>query len=387
MTWNGTRWSSRELPPADQKRRRYELVQWRALHAERLGRSAAAGCQAPAAAEVGVSVTASGRTHVSGIQRCRSVGSCPSCASTIRGARARDIEAAVEAAHAVGLQVWFLTLTVPHAAGDDLGSTLDRVRDYWRRMQQSRGTRALFGSMRVEGFVRAFEVTWSEANGWHPHLHVLIFTRAMYVRPLVDCWRAVWDADGIGGQWVPRVSADVRRVRRGSGAASYLAKVDMRWGVGTEMARSDLKRGRGLTPPQLLELAATGEADCVRRWVDFERATYGLRWIEWSRGLRDRAAVWQMQATTVGVELQCVSLGVRELSDAEAAAAALREPVVQRFAVPAAVWSRARARGMLGVLLWSLVCGQTSGFEVRTVPLDDPEPSSLPLVPVRTGAD
>lgn len=394
--WESSRWANRSLSEAEQKRRRYRLVQWRADHSEAFDRPSAAGCQKPAAGNVEVSVTAGGRTHVSGIQRCGSVGACPSCASTIRGRRAVDIEAAVEAAHAVGLQVWFLTLTVPHTADDELGDTLDRVRSYWRRMRESRGTRRLWDSMGVEGFVRAFEVTWSERNGWHPHLHVLLFTRSMQPVPLVDCWRNVWQADGIDSQWVPKVSADLRRVKRGSGAASYLAKVDMAWGVGTEVARSDLKRGRGLTPPQLLELAYSCEYICdeqwlqmshVARWVEFERSTKGLRWIEWSRGLRDKAACWQVQATTSGVELVGVSLGEGELSDDDAAAAVVREPVVARFLVPAATWSRARGRGELGTLLWSLVCGVGSehgvaaGFEVYRAELDpDPPPKVLAVV-------
>lgn len=369
------------MTEAEQKIRRYELVQWRAEHAEQLERASAAGCQGPAAASVEVAVTSGGRTHARGIQRCRSVGSCPACAATIRGVRARDIEAAVEAAHAVGLQVWFLTLTVPHSAGDDLGGTLDRLRDFWRRMQQGTRYRQLRDTMGMRGSVRAFEVTWSEANGWHPHLHVLLFSRAMYVQPLVDCWRAVWQADGIGDRWVPRVSADVRRVKRGSGAASYLAKVDMAWGVGVELARSDLKRGRGLNPPQLLELASTGEYDSVQRWIEFERGTKALRWIEWSRGLRDLAACWQVQATTAGVELHGVNLGDVELSDDEAASAEVREPVVARFAVPAATWARARARGELGLLLWSLVCGRTDGFPVTVLPLEVSPPQRV-LTPV-----
>ena len=379
--WESAKWAQRSLSEAEQKRRRYQLVQWRADHAEALGRASAAGCQSPAAERIEVSVTSGGRTHVSGIQRCKSVGSCPSCASTIRGRRALDIEAAVEAAHAVGLQVWFLTLTVPHTSDDDLGETLDRVRDYWRRMRESRGTRKLFESMGVEGFVRAFEVTWSERNGWHPHLHVLLFTRSMYPVPLVDCWKNVWQADGIASQWVPHVSADLRRVKRGHGISSYLAKIDMAWGVGTELARSDLKKGRGLTPPQLLELATTGEYDSVQRWVEFEHGTKALRWIEWSRGLRSKAACWQMEATTQGVDLQGVSLGGDELTDDEAAAAEVREPVVARFAVPASTWSRCRARGDLGVLLWSLVCGQFDGFPVEQLALE-PDPPPRVLLPV-----
>lgn len=386
--WESSNWANRSLSDAEQKRRRYQLVQWRAEHAVQLDRASAAGCQSPAAERVEVTVTSGGRTHVTGIQRCKSVGSCPSCASTIRGRRALDIEAAVEAAHAVGLQVWFLTLTVPHSREFELGESLDNVRGFWRRMRESRGTRALWKSMGVEGFVRAFEVTWSEANGWHPHLHVLLFTRSMQPVPLVDCWRNVWQSEGIGDRWVPHVSADLRRIKRGAhGVSSYLAKVDMAWGVGTEVARSDLKRGRGLTPPQLLELATTGEYDAVQRWVEYEHGTKALRWIEWSRGLRDKAALWQMQATTEGVELHGVNLGDGELTDDEAATAEVREPVVARFAVPASTWARARARGELGVLLWSLVCGVGSehgtpaGFDVYRLELDpDPPPKVLAVV-------
>lgn len=380
-TEDDARWARRSLSEAGQKRRRYQLLRWRAEHAEELGRPSASSCNRPSAEGVEVTVTTSGRTHVSGIQRCKSVGSCPYCSPTIRHRRAADIEAAVEAAHAVGLEVWFLTLTIPHDESLHLDESLDSLRAFWKAMRESTTSRKLFKEIDLQGFVRAFEVT-DGRNGWHPHLHVLLFTKSMRPRLLIDCWRARWRSAGIEDRWVPRVSADLRRVKPGGGVGAYIGKVCQEWGVGLELARADLKSGRGLAPPQLLELATTGEHTAVERWMEFEHCTKSLRWIEWSRGLRDRAATWQIEATTNGVELHGILLGDRELTDDEAAAAELREPAAARFMVPAATWQRAWNRGELGTLLWSLVCDRTEGFEVRRLALDRPPPKPAELASV-----
>lgn len=319
---------------------------------------AALTCQTPSAEGVVVHIGAEGTRHVTGIQRCKSVGSCPVCSPTIRSTRAADIEAAVEAWHALGGDVWFLTLTVPHGPDDWLGDTLTRIQTMWRQMTQGTGWRNLRRDGGVQGMVRAWEITWTETGGWHPHIHVLIFANSRRLEPLrvIEQWRSRWDHNGFGDRWVPHVSADIRKVsRRSGGIAAYLGKVNMEWGAGLELARADAKVGRGLNAAQLLELAATGEVEWVERWRDWERCTKGMRWIEWGRGLRDRAAGWQLQALAQGVELEGVPLLIPEKTDEEAASAEDADDVVASWHVPAEVWSAARARGQLGDLLEALV--------------------------------
>jgi hypothetical protein len=392
MSLRDVAWASRELSQHGQRRRRYQLAQFRADHANDFDCPAALTCMAPSSEVVVVHVGANGTLHKSGVNRCKSVGSCPLCAPTIRSTRAADIEAAVEAWHLRGGEVWFLTLTIPHAAGDDLGDNLSQLRRMWRRMWNGKAGQALKQSMGRVGYVRAFEVTWTYDNGWHPHLHVLLFTKARRMEPrrVLGRWRSCFDAEGIGDRWVPYVSADLRKVTR-RGAGAYLGKIHQEWGAGVELARSDVKRGVGLGGQQLLELASTGEVEWVDRWREWEHGTKALRWIEWSRGLRAKAGVWQLEAMVDGHELQATLLTKDEATDEEAASGPDADEVVASWHVPAPVWNRFRLAGMLGVLLGALVNNDGERYGCRRITpwldpswrpmaLDRGPPSSEPVL-------
>lgn len=309
-----------------------------------------------------VHVGANGSTHTRGVMRCANVGLCPVCAPVIRQKRSMDIDAAQEAWIARGGSTYFATFTVPHELGDSPAVVLDRLRTMWRKMQQATGFRSWKASVGFEGMIRAFEVTYGR-NGWHWHLHVLLFVEGNKIEAprLAACWRRQFERSGIGGQYVPKVSFDVRKLSR-RGIGSYLGKVSVEWGAGAEMARQDMKR-RSIGPAQMLELAhdewtqltLTGDVTWQRRWEGLEKASKRLRWIEWGKGMRDRACVWQMEAIVAGHELQGVLLSKVEETDEEAAVGDDAEQVVASWHVPASVWRKFRRAGELGLLLAALV--------------------------------
>ena len=130
-------------------------------------------------------------------------------------------------------------------------------------------------------------------NGWHPHLHEIVFTS----RPLTDLQRSAWEA-ALAKLWIratidsglaaPTMQHGIR-IQSGHSAASYIAK----WGVADEMVGSAKKGGRdaaaGLTPWELLDNAAQRNdhgAQCARWWIEYARVFRGRRQLVWSRGLR-----------------------------------------------------------------------------------------------------
>jgi hypothetical protein len=386
VTLDGEVWARRELTPEQQRSRRYELGRWRSEHADKLGCISARTCMAPAAAGITAHVSTTGSVHVRGVMRCGAVGSCPVCAPVVRARRAADIDAAVEAWRALGNEVWFVTMTVPHGRRDPLGQVLDGLRSMWREAWQGSQGQKLKKAIGLDGFVRAFEVTYGK-SGWHPHIHALLFTRGREFSPqrVINRWRSRFVAAGLGERWQAGVSVDVRKVTDAN-VGAYLGKVRQEWGAGVELARADLKRGKGLTPQQLLELASTGEARWVTLWREWESFTKGLRWIEWSRGLRDRAASWQLDLTAMGVELRCDPLSVDEVSDEEAASADDAREVAASWHVPAEVWSSFRRAGKIGVLLTALVANDGERYGCFcVVPWRDPgwRPGALDSPPPR----
>jgi hypothetical protein len=120
------------------------------------------------------------------------------------------------------------------------------------------------------------------------------------------------------------------------GLGEYLTKVEGGWSVGSEIARGHLKRGgKGMTPFEILsELAATGEVRWLLLWQEYERATFGVRAVVWSRGLRDRL---------IG--------SLPERSDEALAASEGADRALIRFLVLAGVWKAYIGRGRTGELL------------------------------------
>lgn len=250
-----------------------------------------------------------GRAHFSGTERCGSIWACPVCAAVIRAERAREIMAAVDAHHAQGGSALFVTLTIKHKRQDALKQSLDAVLGGWRKLLQGRawvggrnksGLRDRYG---IQGYIRSTEVTYGD-NGWHPHIHAIILTE----NELTDA-QAQTFGDEIHGRWSDAAEKitgrrpdrahgiDVQKIDpEGQVIGQYLSKVQdegKKWGVGAELARTDVKTGRGgqsRVPHEFLDDDDENFPAARRRrlWAEYVRDTKGRRAITWSKGLKDR---------------------------------------------------------------------------------------------------
>jgi hypothetical protein len=364
-------WKTRDVSRYQNQSRRYSLQRWREAHALHMGLTNVS-CQWALSDSVKVHIGTEGHQYVSGVASCGRLGVCPVCAPKVRSTRAADIEAAVEAWHALGGQVVFATYTVPHSRTDSLASVLQSLREGWRHVNNGAAGRRVASAAGSEGFIRSLEVTYG-SNGWHAHIHSLFFVSpgALFTS-FSEPWRQFFTSRG--WNYVPRVSCDVRPVVPGSsadGIGAYLGKLGQTWGAGLELARADLKHSKSVTPQQILELAASGDKQYYRLWCEWETATKGVRWIEWARKLRVKACTWQAQAVARGHRLHQVVLDTEAASDVEAAAANHLDEVVAVVHVPKAVWQKWRNAGRLGELLQHLTGNQGDAlgcFTIRSAP-------------------
>lgn len=303
-----------------------------------------------------------GVAHYSGLQSCGSIWSCPVCAAKVRQKRADDIELAAAFWTAAGGGLVMVTATVRHGSGDALAVTLNAVIKAWQRgVLNGAGWVADRRRFGVEGYVRSIEITFGHENGWHPHIHALIFTATA-----LDEGQVAALAAGMGDRWnraVMRYGAGRPSAERGfhavavsnaGEAAQYLAKYQDGEGrersASLELARFDLKKGRDASrflPFELIDQIAEGEAWALDRWSEYEAATHGRRAITWSKGFRNRF----------------VDQGVLdvELSDDEAAAEDVGGEtvielsperwgqIVRQRGLPARVLDVAEREGALGV--------------------------------------
>lgn len=252
--------------------------------------------------------------HFSGTERCSSIWACPVCSAVIRAERAREITQAVEAHHAGGGSILFVTLTIRHTTTDPLKQSMDAVLGAWRKLLQGsawagskckQGARDRYG---VQGYIRSTEVTYG-SNGWHPHIHALFFTDDR----LSDTEVAAF-GDELHSRWARFLKTatgkiptrehgtDVQRVDEdGQLLGKYLSKVQdegksrtEKWDASAELARADVKRGRGdnFVPLELLDSDHPLPLPQRRRlWVEYYEGTRGRRAITWSRGLKERYRV------------------------------------------------------------------------------------------------
>lgn len=121
-----------------------------------------------------------GSARWAGLQSCGSTHSCPVCADRIQAGRKADVAAMIDAAHARGLVVAFVTFTVRHRRTQSLREVWDEVSDAWRSTTSGgsgasqrawKADREEFG---IVGYLRLWETTHGDA-GWHVHVHALLF--------------------------------------------------------------------------------------------------------------------------------------------------------------------------------------------------------------------
>ena len=231
--------------------------------------------------------------HYAGVVTCGSVWHCPVCAPKIAEGRRQDLDQAVRRWVREGGEVYLATFTFRHHQGDRLAEVVKAFQDALRRLTSWRGYKRLLADAGAVGAVRALEVTHGE-NGWHPHVHMLIFARrgALEVLQEIEAlWLRALRRCGLDG-----VVTHAYDVRGGNEAARYVAKYGHEphrvneWNAASELTHGQRKRARlkGRTPFGLLLDAAQGDREAARLFQDYAEVFHGRRQLYWSPKLRER---------------------------------------------------------------------------------------------------
>lgn len=232
------------------------------------------------------------KAFFSGLQVCASVWACPVCAAKISERRRVELSAAIESAKTRGLSVYLLTLTVPHGIGDDLGNILELMLKAWTKTHQGRAGQTIKKLIGLRGMIRALEVTHGK-NGFHPHLHVLLFldgghSPASVQNSFAPLWQSCCEKVGL-----PRPS-DLHGCKVSDG--SYAAKYASKWGLESEMTRTHTKKGKtdSKTPWDFLRdvlAKRDGHEKSAALFRLYAETFKGKRQLYWSNGLRKLLAL------------------------------------------------------------------------------------------------
>lgn len=232
-----------------------------------------------------------------GVVACGSVWSCAPCAAKVRARRSLEVEAAALAHTNAGGELVMVTLTIRHELGQALADLLDVLKGSWRSVQQRRDWKLDVRPLLV-GSITATEVTRGP-NGWHPHLHLLLFVpagstlAADLARWLPPVWRSTVR------RRLPGSSPDLRHGVHvqvlDASAAGYVSK------IADETARADLKSdARSIW--SVLDAIEDGETWAIACFSEWFAATKGKRAIVWSRGLKDRFGITEKSDEEIAAE-------------------------------------------------------------------------------------
>lgn len=226
------------------------------------------------------------------LQLCASVWACPVCSVKISEQRRTDLVAVVAAHRATGGTVLLITRTFPHSSRDRIETLTANLKKAEALYKSGPAWIRVKNKFRISGSVRSVEVTYG-TNGWHPHIHELVFIEAGQADPLendslklalFDRWFSACDRAGLG---TPTLAHGID-VRDGTYAAKYASK----WGIESELTKWHVKQGKGtsLTPFDLLRIAlhspnarAVSAARALFR--EYAEAFHGKRQLVYSPGL------------------------------------------------------------------------------------------------------
>jgi hypothetical protein len=228
------------------------------------------------------------RAHYQGLQTCASVWTCPVCSAKISERRRAELLALIEAHQATGGVVLMVTRTVPHKRADDLGELLAKIAAAERSFTGHRDYKTLMAAFGLVGKVRAVEVTHGQANGWHPHVHELVFlAQPVSLADLEEDLSRVWSAAAVRAGLDRPSREHGLTVQDGSKAAKYASK----WGLESEMTQWHRKRGKidSRTPFDLLrDVAEHDDPHSGRLFREYSEAFHGRHQLQFSRGLKAR---------------------------------------------------------------------------------------------------
>lgn len=250
---------------------------------------------------------------LAGLNRCGNLHTCSVCSAKVGELRRKQLSAAMVKHVGNGGAAYMLTFTFPHEADEPLAMLLSKFDKARARFQNSKKWKAFKTEKRVIGVVNSLEFTVSQENGWHPHVHMLVFcdTQAFGEGApaangdldsyMIDDLRKMWCQHlfkvGLGdNSKLTDMLAHALNVRGGEKAAEYIAKFgrDEKWGASSELAKSHSKIGAAgerwgvlhFTPFQLLVWAEQGGGWAVHRFREYADAVEGKRALTWSPGLK-----------------------------------------------------------------------------------------------------
>jgi len=188
--------------------------------------------------------------------------------------------------------VGLLTLTIRHRAGESCKVVLDGLLEAASKFWRYRAGGKLRARFKIAGRVRSLEVTHG-GNGWHSHLHILVFLERELTPDEVEAfqgeavahWSHVLGKDGRYASALHGVDFQLGDTE----ISDYVTKYGSDWSIAHELAKSHVKTGNkgGRTPFMMLADNQLGDKEAGQLFAEYAKAFKGKRQLSWTKGLRD----------------------------------------------------------------------------------------------------
>lgn len=232
-----------------------------------------------------------GKASYGNLIHCSSGWICPICNAKIMSKRRDEINLAERQNKEIGGRVLMLTLTHSHKKADKLADLLDKQAYALKILWENTALKKDMKEYGYIGMIRGMEMTWGEANGWHPHYHILLhFTDAKVAdavetlhKKIFDVWQKACESAGLG---LPSVENGVDLKTVGADdetGGDYICGDAVSW----ELTSSQTKNaGNGRYNQWQILALASNDAEFAGLWREYASATFGKRMIFFSPKLK-----------------------------------------------------------------------------------------------------
>jgi hypothetical protein len=227
---------------------------------------------------------------------------CPVCASRISEERKREL--------LTGIQAWngsmvMVTYTLSHHKGMKLFDIVSAELEAYRALKSGGAFMKLRDEYYWRGSVRTIELTYGE-NGWHPHIHELVFVSNGKTKILDEVytgglkasifrhWKQALNHKGYGADFTHGLDVTTAK----DTVADYIAKwgrepINPEWSVAAEITKQPVKQARkgGRTPTAILFDYGEGVPGMGKLWREYAYAMKGRNQLVWSRNMRDELGI------------------------------------------------------------------------------------------------
>ncbi len=224
-----------------------------------------------------------GTAYVKNIHQCHNAWACPVCSEKNSREREAEILQLEEFCQANGYFMAMATLTIRHKKSDKVAILIDDMLKSVRAFWSGKWATKFKKNWGFIGHVRSLEVTYSDTNGFHPHLHYLLILKDrptdLQLEHLQDVFFERWsEVCEKQGNEVSPAGFCLEAAERGT----YVSK----WGVSAELTKHQYKNDSKTMNMWSLLASSVDNDSHGKKWIEFMNAVRRRAQIMWSPGLK-----------------------------------------------------------------------------------------------------